>query len=457
MPLSDFLNVSINLQGASPSQPGFGVPIILGKCAAWGASTDRIRYYSGIAGLTSDGFVTTDPEYLAASALFSQNPAPSSIALGKRATANLPTMKVVFTVVQAVVGKVYSVVVNGVVKSFTAVDTVPANVAIGLATAIGTPTGFGAAVAATNTVTCTASVAGNWGRFAINTALTTPNTDLDCQQTHVDAGIVTDAAAIATIDSTWYAILSVWNSNAEVAALAGWAETNNKLYLADTQDSTVLGSGTGDIASTLKASLYVNTAVLYNPDNGVFAAAAWAGARLPTQPGSETWKFVTLAGVPVVTLTATQITNLTTKRCNYYYSVAGIGMTAEGITPSGQFLDVVRGRAWMVATIQTDVFTVLTSPPSGANPANPAGSSLLTKVPFTDTGIAVVENALRGSLAKGVAAGLLASSPAPYVSVPKAASVSTANKTNRKLSPITWGATIAGAVHSVDITGSLTF
>src|SRR5713226_3343222 len=118
MPLSDFLNVSISTTGVAPTQPGFGVPLILGsaKNAATGFPVGTIlKYYTGTAAMLTDGFLATDPEYLYASALFAQTPAPPQIAVGKRAT-NPPTQKFTITVLMAVNGRTYTVTVNGVAK-----------------------------------------------------------------------------------------------------------------------------------------------------------------------------------------------------------------------------------------------------------------------------------------------------------------------------------------------------
>lgn len=460
MPLSDFLNIQISTQTPGPTQPGFGMPLVLGTVNGWGASSDKVRFYqqsSYATAMVADGIATTDPEYLAATAIFSQNPAPPTIAVGRRT--NKPTQQFKVTVLQAVNGKTYTVTVNGVAKSFTAGggDTT-STIATGLAAAIGSPAGFGAASAAVAVVTFTASAAGNWARVAP----TNPNVDLDCWQSHADAGVQADLTAIANVDSSWYDILTTFGGSlgatntSELGQIAAWAEANGKLFTGDVQDTTILGSGTTDIASNLKTLSYVRSPLMFHPDNGAFAAAAWAGSRLPYSPGSETWKFATLAGVPTTTFTATQVTNMTSKRCNYYYSV-GSPMTAEGITPSGQYIDTVRGRDALQADLQANIFRVLQNPPSAANPANPLGSVLLAKVPFTDAGIAVVESEVRASLRRFVNSGFLAASPEPSVSVPKASAVSAASKAARNLSPVSFSATIAGAIHAVTITGGVSF
>lgn len=442
MPINDVAQVTVGTVAAGPTQAGFGVPLILGAVMNASFGADKLRYYTSLAGMVSDGFLTTDPEYLAAAAILSQKaPAPPPrFAVGKRT--NRPTMRIVLTVLTAVVGRVYSVTINGVVKSFTAVDTVANNVATGLAAAIGTPSGFGAAVASTNTVTLTASVAGNW----VRAAAANPNVDLDCQQNNADAGVAADLAAIAVVDSTWYGLTSVFSSNAEVAAIAAWAEANGKQFIADTQDSTSLGAGTSDILSTLKAANYSLTSGLYHADNGVFAGAAWQGCRLPTAPGSENWAFAPVTGVPATALTTTQQGNLDTKRGNYVYSVAGLTYAWPGKTADGNYIDVRRGRDWTIARIQTRILTLQ---------ANLA--ALGKKIPYTDGGIAMIENELRGQYQEGVGAGYLAPTPAPTFVVPKASAVSTTDKTNRVLNNVTFSWPLAGAINQAVVAGVVSF
>jgi hypothetical protein len=441
MPLNDIVTVAISTTGPAPTQQGFGIPLIFGAVAGWGASVDRIRFYTSTTAMVADGIATTDPEYLAAAAAFAQNPAPPTIAVGKRV--NKPTQQFKVTVLQGVVGKRYSVFVNGVEKFFVAVDTVLANIATGLAAAIGTPTGFGAAAAVGAVVTFTASAAGNWARVSA----ANPNIDLDCWQSHADNAAQAELTAIRNVDDTWYGLVSTFagtigaTNTSEVGQIAAWTEANQKLYIAGMQDSVILSALTTDISSNLKALSYARTSGWYHQDNGVFLDAGVAGKCLPLAPGSETWKFKTIAGVPVQTFTATQQANLKTKRTNYYYSVAGIGITTEGYVSSGEFVDTIRGRDWLAARLQTRILTLLLN---------------AKKVPYTDQGIALVESEVRAQLNEAVAQGYLAASPSPTVTVPLAASVSSTDKTNRVLNNVLFSAVLQGAIHSGAISGSVT-
>lgn len=456
--LNDTVNVSVTSAPAAPTQPGFGLPLILGAAKAFAAALDLIRFYSGLSGMTSDGFAVTDPEYLAAQAIFQQNPTLPQVAVGRRT--RLPTQQFKITVLTAIVGKTYTVVVNGVAKSYTAVggDTTT-TIAAALATAIGTPTGFGAASSSVAIITITASAAGNWARIAAQN----PNSDLACWQSHADAGIQADATDIANVDNSWYAILSTFQgtigttNTSEVGQLATYAEGAGKLYLADVPDTQVRTSSTTDIASLLKALAGRQTAYSWCPDNGLFRSARWAGSRLPYAPGSETWKFANLVFDIVDNLTDTERTNLKGKNCNYYDSLGGVGIMTEGVTGVGPsvasgYIDYVRGLAWLVSRMQNRIAILLTSPANTVNPATGAGSAPLAKVPFNDAGIGAIEAELRGALDEGVKVGFLQSYT---VTVPKSASITASVRGQRKLTGVSWTALTNGAIHSVAIAGVL--
>lgn len=81
MPLSDVIAITISANTVGASRAGFGVPLILSNTAAWAGS--RVRSYASLAEVAVDFPTTTGPEYLAASALFSQNPKPKKIKIAR--------------------------------------------------------------------------------------------------------------------------------------------------------------------------------------------------------------------------------------------------------------------------------------------------------------------------------------------------------------------------------------
>jgi hypothetical protein len=169
------------------------------------------------------------------------------------------------------------------------------------------------------------------------------------------------------------------------------------------------------------------------------------GKVAPTDPGSITWEFKTLAGVPVTTRQHVGgeggFMELRAKGANYYRAVKGINMTqGGGQAPSGEYLDVMRGSDWLFARIQENCIALLAN---------------ADKIPYTDRGVDQIRSEILGVLQAGVNAGFLAEDPAPTVTAPSVADVSSTDKGNRTLPDVDFEATLAGAVHSVTIAGRL--
>ena len=438
MALSDIVTVNILLQAAQVLQQGFGVPLILGATSRF---TDRIRFYSDLAGMTADGFLTTDPEYLAATKMLSQSPRVKQFAIGRRAS--LPTQRWTITPV-AQNNAVYKVQIGTQTASFTADGT---------ATVDEINQGLVAAITALGIAGLTAALVGVAGSStAFTIAATTPGAWFEVQvldvsllslvQDSADPGLAADLAAIIAVDNTWYGLTSVFAGKAEVEAIAAWAEANGKLFVQQVQDSDCLTSSTTDVMSALKTSAYARTAPIYHPDNGAFADAAWLGRMLPLDPGSADWAFKSLSGVAAVALTTSQVNNLKAKYGNYYVTVAGVDITLDGKVSADEWIDVILARDWLTARIQEREFALLTSS---------------NKVPYTDEGIALVEKEVRAQLQEGIDNDVIAASPAPTVTVPRAADVSAADKTNRVLNNVVFTATLAGAIHQLTISGTVSF
>lgn len=289
----------------------------------------------------------------------------------------------------------------------------------------------------TDTLTVTADAAGEW--FSLETS--NPAT-LETVQTHANPGVATDLAAIAVEDDDWYFLITSFNSNAYVLAAAAWIETQKKQYLCDLDesDTVTLAAGGSDTAQDLETLGYDRTSVWYHPSAAAMLAARISGVCGPIDPGGETWALKNLNGIDAVEFTSTQKTNLRNKSANSYRTVGSDGRTFDGVTVSGEYIDTIRGLDWLENDMQVAVFNAIAGAP---------------KVPFTDAGIALVENEVRGSLSRAVAAGVLAADPKPDVSVPRAANVSSANKAARILPDVRFTGTLAGAIHSVTINGTV--
>jgi hypothetical protein len=341
--LDQIVSIQISQQTQAVPQQGFGIPLIVGTANRF---AEVVRYYTDVAGMLSDGFLVTDPEYIHASKAFSQALRPTQVGIGKY-------------------------------------------------TALALTAGLNAILAASN---------------------------------------------------IWYGLVLCSKVKADIEECAAWVETQKKIFIAASADAAVITSATDDVASDLKASSYGRTALIYSATAAQGPDAAWVGGELPKIPGSSTWKFKTLVGITPDTLTASARNYVIGtpgnpgKNANIYETVGGVPITEEGTMASGKFIDVVIGIDWLESTMQNNVFSQLVS---------------VDKVPYTDQGVALIENRIRETLNQGVSNGLIDKSSI-VITMPKVLDQPQANRANRILGDCKWSCRLAGALHFVQIQGTVT-
>lgn len=440
MSLDDVVNLQITKQTTAPTRLGFGIPLIM---AAHDVAPDLVMQFKSLGGMTDAGFATTDPAYRAAMVAFSQNPKPALVCVGKRTRKPIPAVKILPK--KAVEGTVYAFTFISPAGVSTPITyTVP-----NAATIASVCTDLAALIPTTESVTATASatyvqIGAPAGKLFDLASLPNPKI-LEINDVTADPGIAEDLADVYEADpSTWWALCLDSQSPAEVLAAAAWTEAQRKIQLANTSQSDVLKiATTDDLASTMKASSYARSAILFSKNRlRSYSAFAWLGCQLPKDPGSSTWAYKRLAGIIVDSFTDGEVAALVAKNCNRYSVLGGVPVTQEGYCCDGtaDFLDVVHGVDWLYARIQEAVFGALVNQ---------------EKIPYTDDGVAVIVSLIKGVLGKGVKSTLLAKDPAPFVTAPKVADIDAAEKINRNLPDVDFGATLAGAIHKVAIRGVL--
>ena len=139
------------------------------------------------------------------------------------------------------------------------------------------------------------------------------------------------------------------------------------------------------------------------------------------------------------TLSTSQRTAITSTSGNFYVTEASVNATFWGTTGE-DYIDITRGIDWLRIRMQEDLVALMLAQ---------------AKIPFTDKGIAMVEAKIQKRLQEGVRTGLLAPLSEDPVTVPLAEDVSTANKTARTLTGVTFTADLAGAIHEVTVTGTV--
>ncbi len=451
MALSDHVQLTITLDSVGIARAGFGVPMILSHCADW---EELIRYYNTLADVAAD-FDEGTPELRAATALFSQSPHPTSIAIGNASSVTVMQQYTV-SIRDVRDSFAYKILVKGEGFDDTTItvtsDSAASNdeIVAALVTQLNTVTdkNYTAALVPDSSgnayLTATGNADCDWFSLEMQDV-----TALTVAQTHTVTGLGTALDAILLEDSGWYCLLTHYNSDDYVADAATWVEANERIYVVDTNENDSILTSYNAMSSTdtlanLMDQGYKRTMGGYHPNPAAFFSAAWMGRWLPTEPGSATTKFKTLSGVEAVTLTGTHRNNLLARRANSYQTVAGRNITWEGTVPSTiyRFLDVTRDIDWLQDDMSKGVFGAL----AGAD-----------KVPYTDSGIALVENEVRGSCLRAITKGVFASTPAPVVTAPRIEDVEASDKEDRILRDVKFTGTLAGAIHKVLISGVVSF
>ena len=465
--------VSISISGNVPpvSEPGFGTPLIAAYHTKY---SDRVRSYAGLAGMSSDGFSSSDAAYMIASAVFSQNPPPAQVKIGRRAHAFTQVVHLTpvdpSTVPGGPDGLHYGVLIDGTIRqvltSTPSHDTL-AEVCTDLATQINALPGSPITADGTSGthVVCTAATAGVLHSYAFPVNTTSivyqPIKIFDATtDAGGTSGLNDDLAQIDQADGDWYFLLTDSNDVAGAHVAAAYMEARGfGEYLTQTADTGNATTGsvldptsTTDFLAVLKTAGYTRTWMGYTP--GILStplAAGMAGSRATATPGSDTWWGKTLAGVSAYTLSPAQKSAILGKNGNTYTTIGGIAITQSGKNASGVWADAVRFLDWLKQTIQVAIFTLLTSN-SG-------------KIPYTDAGADLVAAAIRAVLKQAVRAGGLnpgapaangfPAIPAPSVFVPPVASIDPTVRATRVLPGVTFGAQGAGAIQGVTIQGAV--
>lgn len=249
-------------------------------------------------------------------------------------------------------------------------------------------------------------------------------------------------------DPDWYGLVLCSKTAQDVKDAMAWAESNKRLFVSSTWDATVvdstLAADTTSLAAYCKSNAYKYSAVQFTRGS-LYPEAAWIGRCFPKDPGTINWAHKVLAGVTVDILTATQRANAHNKYCSTYETIGGVNVMEQGWTGSGDFLDIRQAIDWIEARLKEDIFTLLAN---------------TDKVPFTDPGIKAIEGVVRGFFKTATDIGVLAefdASQGDYVTFPKAADISTADKLLRILNaPKCFQRRLSGALNGVTIQGNIT-
>lgn len=481
-PISDIISVSISRDAAAVARTNFGIIMLIDEFDPGGSPpfTGRTKTYTSLAELSTDGYVSGDYVYDSASKIFAQNPKVSSIKVGAKFITSTPdaswtaainairaadsawygfTIKSTTLADQKEVADLAQTLTDPKVLFFIrSADSDIVDIAAptsGYATisnsgsvgsyppatvpAIATQADYELDITVDGTLyklaTISINIADDWSdiALAIQTSLQTATSSTET--------VVIDALEKIRVTS------ATTGESSTIVIAAGTAGTGSGDLLAvidalGATYTTVLDApvdGEEDIAYYISNLNYSRSSVWYHPDAATnYIDAAVMGERFPKDPAVGTWMFKTLVGIASYDLTSSERSTALTKYANIYIERASIDMSEEGTVGSGRFIDEERGIDQLEAWIQEDLFELLVN---------------AEKVPFNNDGINQIGGKIEFSL--GRAAENIINTDFT-VTVPDLSDTLLADRQARTLKDVEFDATLQGAIHKIEITGSVT-
>jgi len=244
-------------------------------------------------------------------------------------------------------------------------------------------------------------------------------------------------------DTSWYAMAWGTRVEASILLLAAAVESSGHIYIAQTADAAVLAETAGNVLEDLQTAAYRRTAGFYHaPSTEDYLDAAMVArgsvADLDVRGGQITWANKELPGITPDTLTGAERAYIHSLNGNTYERRAGRNITRNGTSAQGEFIDVQVTVDWLQARLTEDVFGVL------------AGTA--TKIPFDQSGIDLIETVVRKRLDIAVQNGHLISYT---IEMPRYEDVLDADLALRTLRNVRFRGVLAGAIHTVEIVGTV--
>ena len=445
------VNVQISLNTTAIKEKSFSDMLSLGPHVL---SVGRSMIVTGPDELLDAGMQPTDPIYLAVSDAFKQIPTVNRVFIGRMLVAS----QTLTVAADPVAGQTYTVTLGwrdtaGVVQSDTVTyvagsTPTPTSVATGLLAVINASDAPVNATATAGVITVSATGGATFSMTSTGSLSSPVPTSAEPAATAL--------AAVRAENDDWYGIVLTSRVQATVLQVAEWAESNEKMFGTSVAASAAIDpASTTDLISLLKQGQYFRTNVWYHSDAGEYIEAAIMAKAFTFYPGAETWANKRLAGIAYDNLLEGQAQAVFNKNGNTFEPFRNFAITQNGRVAAGEWIDVIRFRDWLAEQCKVNVVSAIINANGG-------------KVPYTDAGIQIIASALRVALDLGVARGGIAPPemasdgsdtviPSYVINVPLASSVSFNNKANRLLQDVNFTARLAGAIHTVEIKGALSY
>lgn len=252
---------------------------------------------------------------------------------------------------------------------------------------------------------------------------------------------VTTTALASIMHHGWRQLVVVSSDGDDTAkAISDYIEADGtKMYFTSVADKAALA--TAAFAENDRTVILVHDD---EDDTITHPEAALVGATAGKKAGSFTYMHKTLKGLTPKVLSAAEIAAIHELNAIAYVLASGDGVTSEGICASGEYADITDSKDFVIQNMEHRIEKLLHS---------------IDKIPYDNTGIAMLENVCFDVLQDAANNGIIAVTDdgVPDFSV----SFKTRNQTKgsdrvaRRYIEGSFRFALLGAIHSVEITGTI--
>ncbi|MCB1176523.1 MAG: DUF3383 family protein [Leptospiraceae bacterium] len=239
----------------------------------------------------------------------------------------------------------------------------------------------------------------------------------------------------------WYYLLITSRAKADIAIADTYINTLEKIGVFASSDQTITSSGE-------RTMIFITNKTSEYPD------AAMVGKVAGEQVGQVSWDSKQLNGITNSNVTVSEQSTLLAANFNLIREMGGVDVSWEGKTMSGQYIDSIISKDYLKARFIEALQSLKINN---------------KKVPFDNRGIGMTEASMRNVFddagLNGVIKPVLVEDDRQYSDLGKyqyvltlpgsISEISTANRSNRIISPIKFTAKLSGSINTFVINGSL--
>ncbi|MBI0275411.1 DUF3383 family protein [Hafnia alvei] len=177
-----------------------------------------------------------------------------------------------------------------------------------------------------------------------------------------------------------------------------WCQSNTKVFGYTSNDANMLVMGAQCQAANIYNKNYSRVLITYSASEDEYPECSILGrASTVNFNGTDTTLVLAFKKLPSITtadISPNQLSALRAINGNAFIKAGSTSIYMDGKMADGTWFDTVQGTDWLENQIQTNVFNLF--------------YQSTTKIPFTDSGVSLVNAAISNALRQGVTNGLIA-------------------------------------------------